>query len=299
MTDPQTIVIGNTALTARIGAKGAELQSLVPAWGEEVIWQADPAVWGWHAPNLFPVVGALANDTLVHHGARYAMKSHGFLRHSPTASVERSADAARFRLTDSPETRRLYPFAFELTVSFRLEDDRLVQTFTVANPAAQTLLVSLGAHPAFRWPLSESLDRAAHRLVFAAAEPQGIHRVVGNGLGPDPVPTPVDGRILRLEDRLFDRGAIVWTKRNSSAVTFGVPGKLGIEMTCGDFPHFGVWTKPGGARFLCLEPWQGHMSPLGFEGELADKPGIVGLAPGASRQWSLTIRPVRQLPADL
>lgn len=298
MTDPQTITIGNAALSARIALKGAELQSLVPAWGEEVIWQADPAVWGWHAPNLFPVVGALAEDTLVHQGVAYGMKSHGFLRHSLTRLAAHTDDMASFRLSDTPETRQHYPFAFELTVSFHLEEDRLLQTFTVRNPADPPLLVSLGAHPAFRWPLSETLERAAHRLLFAEAEPQGIRRVIRNGLGPESLPTPVAGHVLALDDSLFDSGAIVWDGLNSSSLTFGVAGALGIEMTFGDFPHFGVWTKPGGARFLCLEPWQGHMSPTGFHGELADKPGIVSIAPGASRRWSLTIRPVRRLPTD-
>jgi galactose mutarotase-like enzyme len=299
MTSATSITIGNAQLTARISSQGAELHSLVPAWGGELIWQADPAVWGWHAPNLFPVVGALADDILVHGGVRYGMKSHGFLRHSLTTPVEQAADRVSFRLTDSAETRRQYPFSFALTVSYRLEDDRLIQSFTVENPDSRTLLVSLGAHPAFRWPLSESLDRAAHRLVFAQAEPQGIRRVVDNGLGLDYLPTPVVGRVLPLADSLFDKGAIVWDRRNSSSLTYGVAGKLGIEMTFGDFPHLGVWTKPGGAQFLCVEPWQGHMSPLGFRGELADKPGIVSIAPGASRQWSWTIRPVQKLPSVL
>ncbi len=298
MTADRTITITNGALTARIGSKGAELQSLVPAWGEEMIWQADPAVWGWHAPNLFPVVGGLADDTLVHRGTRYPMKSHGFLRHSPTTVAAQEDDRASFRLVDSTETRQQYPFAFTLIVSFHLEDDRLVQTFTVNNPGSETLLVSLGAHPAFRWPLSDSLDRAAHRLVFAEEEPHGIRRVAGTGLGLERLPTPMAGRVLALDDSLFDISAIVWDRLNSRSLSFGVPGALGIEMGFADFPHFGLWTKPGGARFLCLEPWQGHMSPLDFRGELADKPGIVGIPAGGSRQWALTIRPIRHLPLE-
>jgi len=298
VTASQTTTIGNAALTASISAKGAELWSLVPAWGEEVIWQADPAVWGWHAPNLFPIVGTLADDTLIHQGVRYELKNHGFLRESPTDLIARTDTQATFRLTDSAETRRRFPFAFELTISFRVEDDRLVQTFSVTNPAATPLLVSLGAHPAFRWPLSAALDRSAHRLVFAQPEPRGIRRVVDNGLGPDRLPTPVTGRVLALDDSLFDVSAMVWDDLDSRSLTYGVPGGPGIEMTFGDFPHFGVWSKSGGADFLCLEPWQGHISPLGFRGELADKPGIVEIAPGASRQWSLTIRPLRRLPID-
>ena len=64
----QTVTIGNGRLTATVAAKGAELQSLVPAGGADVMWSGDPAVWAWHAPNLFPIVGGLADDILLHDG---------------------------------------------------------------------------------------------------------------------------------------------------------------------------------------------------------------------------------------
>ena len=53
-------------------------------------------------------------------------------------------------------------------------------------------------------------------------------------------------------------------------------------------PHLGIWTKPG-APFLCVEPWQGYAAPEGFAGELATKPGIVRLEPGASASYAMTI----------
>jgi galactose mutarotase-like enzyme len=53
-------------------------------------------------------------------------------------------------------------------------------------------------------------------------------------------------------------------------------------------PHLGVWTKPG-SGFICIEPWQGHADPEGFEGELASKPGIVLIQPGGTRNFTMTI----------
>ena len=38
-------------------AHGAEAVSLKNAAGQEMLWQADPAVWKRHAPILFPVDG--------------------------------------------------------------------------------------------------------------------------------------------------------------------------------------------------------------------------------------------------
>jgi hypothetical protein len=59
-------------------------------------------------------------------------------------------------------------------------------------------------------------------------------------------------------------------------------------VTFPDLPHLGIWTKPG-AGFVCIEPWQGHASPVGFDGELAEKPGIVPIAPGDGRRFDIAI----------
>jgi galactose mutarotase-like enzyme len=57
-------------------------------------------------------------------------------------------------------------------------------------------------------------------------------------------------------------------------------------------PSLGIWTKPG-ARYICIEPWDGMADPAGFSGEIWDKPGIARIAPGASRNYlmSLTLLP--------
>ncbi|MBN4669294.1 aldose 1-epimerase family protein, partial [Pandoraea nosoerga] len=46
----------------------------------------------------------------------------------------------------------------------------------------------------------------------------------------------------------------------------------------------------GGAPFLCIEPWHGYASPAELEGEFADKPGLLQIAPGARRSLSYRIR---------
>lgn len=294
----EIITIANDVLTARIAFLGAELRSLVPDWGGDVIWEPDASIWDGAAPNLFPVVGTLVGDRLIHKGVAYPMAGHGFLRHHRMTPVSVGETSGSFRLRDTVETRRSYPFPFDLTVSFSLEGDRLRQSFLVANPGEEPLPVSLGAHPGFRWPLSPSLPRSAHRILFSHDEPGGIRRVVKTGAGPALgralLPTPVSGRVLCPEDALFAPGAIVWDRRESDRISFGVPDGPGVEMECGDFPHFGIWTKPG-AGFLCLEPWQGFMSPPDFAGEIRNRPGIAMIPPGDSRRWSLSIRPVRHL----
>lgn len=285
----ETVTIGQGRLAARIDAKGAQLTSLTQD-GAERLWQADPAVWGWHAPNLFPIVGGLAGDRLLHRGRSYTLPSHGFLRHTVCALVARSAGACTWRLTDSDATRAVYPFRFVLEIGYAIEDEALVGRFTLANPADEPLIASLGIHPAFNWPLDPGRAREDHRLIFEREEPAPIRRVAEKLIRPEPEPTPIRGRVLALRDELFRNDAVIMDRPASRALRFGAPGGPAIEMEWHDFPHLGIWTKPG-APFLCIEPWQGHASPRGFDGEFRDKPGVVSLDPGARRQWRYAIRP--------
>jgi len=264
---------------------------LVPAGGQETIWPGDSAIWGWHAPNLFPIVGALVDDQLVHLGKSYPMKQHGFLRQSECVPVMLGADACEFQLQHSAATLRQYPFAFDLTVSYRLDEDRLAVGFTLHNPAETVLYASLGAHPGFRWPLG-ALEREQHIIQFEQPEPANIRRLRGRTLDPVTHPTPVEGRILQLREALFDQDALIFEHPVSRSITYGVPGSAAIELSYPDFPSFGIWSKPGGAPFICLEPWQGFASPESAALEFADKPGVVAVAPGTTRVWRYFIQPI-------
>jgi galactose mutarotase-like enzyme len=291
---PDSVAISSGRLTATIAARGAELTSLRQVGGGERMWSADPDIWGWHAPNLFPIVGRLADDMLVHQGRLYPMKQHGFLRRSVCEIVSAEAESCAFHLTDTDETRAQYPFAFALTIAYRLTDGRLDCAFTLANPAGEPLYASLGAHPAFRWPLGDG-QRAAHRVVFDQPEPAPIRRLSGGLLTPEPRPTPVEGGTLALDDALFADDALIFDRLTSRRVVYGAPGGPAVALDFADFPDFGIWSKPG-AGFLCLEPWQGTASPLDFTGEFAAKPGVVTIPPGAERVWRYGIELFARMP---
>lgn len=290
------VTIANAKLSAVIAAKGAELQSLIPAGGQDVMWSGDPTIWAWHAPNLFPIVGALAGDMLVHEGKAYPIKQHGFLRHSVCAVTRQEPDACSFELTDSEETRAQYPFAFTLSIDYSLTGDRIDCAFTLRNPASTMLFASLGTHPAFRWPLGDA-PRDDHIVLFERDEPEPIRRLTDRLIAPASIPTPVEGRVLRLRDSLFDKDALIFDRLVSRKVIFGDPAGPAVEIDFPDFPDLGIWTKPAGtAPFLCVEPWHGMANPAGFAGEFSKKPGVAAIAPGDARIWRYSLRPLSRMP---
>lgn len=291
----ELVTIGNDRLAATIAAKGAEIQSLIPAFGEEVMWSGEADVWPWHAPNLFPIVGALADDELVHDGQRYPMKQHGFLRHSICEVLRSDAVSCAFRLTDNADTHEQYPFVFQLTIEYRIAEDRLECAFILHNPDTVPLAASIGTHPGFRRPLGSG-PRNADVVLFDKPEPAPIRRLGGRTMDLAPKPTPVEGRLLRLRDELFDADAVIFDRLSSRKITYGAPGEPAIEVGFDDFPDLGIWSKAGATPFVCLEPWQGMASPAGFAGDFVDKPGTVKLAPGTTREWRYYIRPLAKMP---
>ena len=55
--------IHNEFLTLTVDTHGAEAVSLKNAAGQEMLWQADPAVWKRHAPILFTWTGKLKDGS--------------------------------------------------------------------------------------------------------------------------------------------------------------------------------------------------------------------------------------------
>ena len=284
------VEIGDGTLRAGVLAHGAELCSLGTATSGELVWQAGDA-WTRHAPVLFPIVGRLAGDTLHHRGRAYGMTQHGFARDRDFRLVDRSAHACRFLLADDDQTRACYPFRFELVVTHTVAAATLTTTYAIMNAGPDRLPVSLGTHTAFRWPLRDGVPKQAHRLVFALDETGPVRRLEGGLLSPDPVRSPIEGRVLPLAPSLFAHDAIILEHPASRSVRFEADGcDLAIEVAWTGFETLGIWSKP--ADFLCIEPWSGFASPVGFDGEFADKPGIIGLEPGATLERTLTIRAV-------
>lgn len=281
--------IGADGLSATIQARGAELVSLCDAAGGEYLWQAGPE-WRRHAPVLFPIVGKLAGDTLRHAGAEHRLTQHGFARDRRFEWVEREPASCRLRLTDDAESRAAYPFGFALELAYALAGGTLTVTASIANPGEAVLPCAIGAHPAFRWPLVPGAPKEAHRLVFEQPEHGPAHRLEGGLLGPAE-PSPVRGRDLSLSPALFARDALILPDVASRALRYEAPDGTALTVRWEGYPDLGIWSKPEGADFLCIEPWHGMSSPVGWDGDFAEKPGLLHIPPGGSRDftWSVTL----------
>jgi galactose mutarotase-like enzyme len=287
--DAHTIHSAN--LTATIKAHGAEMSSLKHN-DTEFVWQAGPA-WPRHAPLLFPIVGRLANDELQHQGRTYRMTQHGFARDSHFTWLERGESSCALVLEDSEATRAFYPFAFLLVVTYTLHETGLDVVLKLVNTGEETLLASLGGHPAFNWPLQPGTPKESYTLTFAKEETSPVRRLDGGLLRAATEPSPIEGSMLQLSESLFTHDAVIFDRIDSHSVRYvggqGTSPGPWLRMSWRGFRELGVWSKPSGATFLCIEPWRGYASPAAFDGEFKEKPGLMHIAAGAEEELSYRI----------
>ena len=284
------IPLQSPELTAAINPMGAQLSTLRDANGNDLLWNGDPAVWAGRAPILFPIVGALAGGRFRVGSKTYELPRHGFARNSPFQVVAATATEATFRLSASEATRQVYPFEFQLDVSFALRGPTLSVKSAVSNPGPVPLVASVGYHPGFRWPLPYGQPREAHFIEFAQQEAPSIRRLDSAGLlSPERHSTPVAGRRLALADSLFKDDVVIFDDLRSHCLTYGAATGPRLRMDYPDATFLGIWTKPNAAPFICIEPWHGITDVSGFSGEFADKLGAFTVAPGAAQELTMQI----------
>jgi galactose mutarotase-like enzyme len=283
------IRIESDRLTAEISEAGAELQRLTDSAGRDYLWNGDPTFWAGRAPILFPIVGTLNGNHFRWHGRHYSLPRHGFARRSSFAITEHDRDGLILRLDADDATRAVWPFEFSLEMIYTLRGATLTMTGRVTNRGGDPMPVSFGYHPALRWPLPGAATKDGHVIRFDRPEPAHVRRLDASGLlDPTPRPTPVEGDTLNLNDDLFVEDALIFDNLASRSLVYQGPGTARVLVDFAGMPELGLWMKPG-ASYLCIEPWQGFSDPAGFTGTLDEKPGLVSIAPGERRSFTMAI----------
>ena len=268
---------------ATFSPHGAELISFIGnADGLEYLWSGDPAVWGRHAPVLFPLVGRLPGDAYHHQGRNYRLPQHGFARDQEFAVLRQSNTELVFRLQNDENTRAVFPFAFELLITYTLRGAQLSVRWDVRNPAPdQPLLFSIGAHPAVRCPLLPGEEFGDYYFAFDHPVTLDRHLLTGGLLNGETARVLTHVQELPLSYELFADDALVFKHYDFTRLTLrSRKSARFVRFQFAGFPYLGLWTKGPGANFVCVEPWHGIASPAGEPGELSEKEGILTLEPG-------------------
>ncbi len=282
--------IANEYIQVQVSAQGAELQSIVRKDNQlEYLWSGDPAFWGKKSPILFPIVGGLKDNTYRHKGQPYQLGRHGFAREMAFNVNEQTPSAITFSLSDDDGTLAKYPFPFNLTVRYAIQNATLSVKYTVQNTGDEPMYFSIGAHPAFKVPLVQGTAFGDYSLHFNRPETAGIWPLSAAGLiETASVPYLNEATELPLQKQLFYKDALVFKHLASDVISIrSEKTPHGLEVSFPGFPYMGIWSAKD-ADFVCIEPWCGIADAVNAGGELAEKEGIQVLAPEAifKREWS-------------
>jgi len=271
--------ISNSKLTIAVNHHGAELSSITDAKGLEYLWQADPAIWPRQAPQLFPIIGKLKNDSFKHKGETYSLSSHGLARDMKFELVSQSENSLHFQLLATDETRLNYPFEFSLSVSYHLHENSLMVSYEIENNGDELMPFSLGAHPGFALSWEDGDQIEDYYLEFENKE-----TLRSNLLNDDVLMTSDtnvfldDEKILPITKNLFDHNSLNILAHNLKEISLrSKTSDHCVTVDVSGFPQLGLWSKPA-AAYICIEPWLGHADSPDTNGDIMDKAGIVKLA---------------------
>ena len=271
--------IKNEHIKAKIKSFGAELNSLQKIDEDlEYIWQGDSKYWNRHSPILFPIVGRLKNDSYTYQNQKYNMTQHGFARDKEFEVIKNEADFMEFRLKSDEKTLEIYPFSFELYLSYKLEKNSLIVSYKVINKSDDKMLFSIGAHPAFNWTLKEDEKKENYFLEFENIKETKRYFLNDKGLVYDSVDLKIIDNKIALNEELFKNDALVFEDLNIKTLTLkNSINENYIKLNFENFPYLGIWSKPTGAPFICIEPWFGVADSFDSSKNLEDKKGIITL----------------------
>lgn len=272
--------INNNFLKLTVNEIGMEMVSLISlSTNTELVWEANPSVWGSSAPVLFPIVGGLKDGEFYFEGNTFKMPKHGIVRGSTNVNlVDSSESQLTFELVWDEESIKVYPFKFRFFVSFILIGNRLKVHHEVINQDSQAMYFSLGAHPAFKVPLFENEVYSDYRLEFEHSENASTWLLDAQGTISNTQEMVLDDTsTLPLHEDLFKKDALIFKDLKSRKVTLKSKKSGSIlSVIYPDFKYLGIWAKPK-APFVCIEPWLGIADSTNHSKKLEEKEGIIKL----------------------
>ncbi len=273
-----------------IGAELCEISSIKN--NTQFMWDANPNVWSSFAPNLFPIIGALKDNTYVFENKKYSLPKHGFIRHNRNIKLhQQTKDRLAFALFYDERSLKDYPFKFEFYITYLLIDNTIKVVHHIKNCDDKTMYFSVGGHPAFKCPVFENENYNDYSLEFEQIENAKTHLInMNNGLiSLKTEPVLKNSNTIRLSHQLFNKDALVFKDLKSKKVTLKSESNGNIlSVSYCDFHYLGIWAKPEG-DYVCIEPWLGIADSENTNQDFKAKEGILSLQAGKTFEASYTI----------
>ena len=266
------IILKNEFVIAKISEVGAELKSLVFN-GTEYIWEGKPEIWNESCPILFPICGGLKEDKYTLNGKEYILQKHGYVRYKTFNIESVKENTAVFLHKSDEDTKKQFPFDYELRVIYTLTDKKLKIDYSVINKSSDTMYFNIGSHEGYCTP--EGIED--YDVIFSQKETLNSCAVYGNLLSNNTFPVIKDSEFLPLYEKFFTIDALIFKDiKSRSAMLRNRKNGRSIRVDFPDDNYFLIWHKPR-SPYICLEPWNGIPDTVDSSFDIAKKEGITKL----------------------
>lgn len=285
------------SITVVCDTEGGSLRSLKKN-GTEYLWQGDPAYWSGQAPILFPIVGSLPGGTANSAEGPCRMERHGLARRMEHRLKNSTASSVTYELTETEDSLTAYPYKFKLNMTYAISgEDSVMTCFTVTNTGIVPLPFAVGGHPAFNVPVPGSEDDTFEDYDVRFTKPltRTMPLLSRDGIFDMETQRRIldHDRTLAMTHELFSEDALMIREvpDNTATLISRKTGK-GVRIDFDGFDFLGIWSAPGNAPFVALEPWISHSSQSNDDGWLEHKEGMVSLEAGKTASWMFAITPL-------
>ena len=271
----------NEYLTIEVKSLGAELTSIISnSDNTEYLWQANKEYWGRSSPVLFPIIGQLGDGLYRYNEKSYNLTQHGFARDMEYQVIDATCENITYITHSNESTLINYPFEFELQIDYKLKHNAVVVEYRVRNTGNDMMYFSIGAHPAFNWPIQSTEKQEDYYLEFECDENISTLSLEKGLISENTLPFLKNERVVELSPEIFRKDAFILKGLKSSKLSMkSKASNKAVVVEFEGFPYLGIWSKPEGAPFLCIEPWYGIADYANAEGDITQKEGILSLEP--------------------
>ena len=288
------LTIQNKHISLKVDTLGAQMMELWSSDGIQYLWQGDPTYWSDRAPNLFPFIGRLTNNSYKYLGKTYPMGIHGFAAAKEFTVIHQKEDILTLELCSDDETKKRYPFDFSFQITYALNDNSIEITFEVKNIGQNTMPFGIGGHPGFNIPLVDREKFEDYELEFSCpCRPDRVGFSPAVYLNGHDEEYPLrDERFIDLRHDLFDEDAVILKNMAREVTLQSRVSNRGVRVTYPDLPFLGIWHWPKtDAPYVCIEPWSSLPAREDVVEEFSCKSDMIQLSPNQfyKTTWSITL----------
>ena len=263
----------NDYLIIETNKSGAELTRIFSKKeNKEILWNGDSKYWGRHSPILFPIVGRLKDNETIIDDKTYNITQHGFARDMDFDLIDITNDSISYKLTSNEDTKKYYPYSFELIITYKLVNNSVIISWNVKNIDSNDMYFSIGAHPAFN--INSNVED--YYLEFNGRN--NIENIALNGPYNDKYTKIATLDKLNLSNNIFKNDAIIYTNIDGIKLKSKKDDYF-INISFNNFPLVGIWSPYDNdtnsiAPFICIEPWYGLCDNINSDKVFKNKPFI-------------------------